>query len=116
MHLDHPLSTLVDKCQTICVPECCGLDAYDFSPIHIASFLILWRGDVDEAELSKLREQIQSLRNDYGLEGKVACGVQIEQLNQSLLGAEVDRLADTLLRNIDAAIEIIAQCRPSKLR
>ena len=107
MKLEHPLAGLVDRCQTICVSECCGIDAFDFSPIHVASFLILWRGDVEQSELSKLRQQIHCLRSDFGSSGRLSCGATIEGVNQSMTGADVDEFAHTLLASIDSALEII---------
>jgi hypothetical protein len=116
MKLEHPFAGLIDRCQTICVPECCGVDAYDFSPIHIASFLIMWRGDVDQSELSKLRQQIVSLREDFGLKGRIGCGVSIEGMNQSMTGTDVDEFANMLLANIDSALEIVTRQGLSNVR
>ena len=108
MKLEHPLVGLVDRCQTICVPDCCGIDAYDFSPIHVASFLIMWRGDVDQSELSKLRQQLCSLRDDFGTCGHRGCGVSIDGMNQSMTGTDVEEFTSRLLTHIDSALEIIA--------
>ncbi len=116
MKLEHPLAGLIDRCQTICVRECCGVDAYDFSPIHIASFLIMWRGEVDQSELSKLRQQIVALREDFGASGRLGCGVTIEGMNQSMTGADVDEFASTLLANIDYALEIVARQAAGNVR
>lgn len=33
------LQHLVDRCEKVCDARCCGIDAYDFSPLHVASFL-----------------------------------------------------------------------------
>lgn len=109
MNLEHPLASLINHCQTICVSECCGIDAYDFSPIHVASFLILWRGDIDPTELSKLREQIHSLRDNFGQNGCLGSGVSIKKMNHSMTGAEVDAFASQLLAAIESALEIIAK-------
>lgn len=114
MKLVHPLAGLVDRGQTICVPECCGIDAYDFSPIHVASFLVMWRGDVDQSELSKLRQQIESLRDDFGSNGRLGNSVSIEGMNLSMTGTEVDAFASELSASIESALKIIATQARSK--
>jgi hypothetical protein len=47
MKLEQPLAGLFARCQTLCVAQCCGIDAYDLSLIHIASFRLLYRGAPD---------------------------------------------------------------------
>lgn len=108
MKLEHPLAGLIHRCETICEAACCGIGAYDFSPIHIASYLILWVGKVDQSAVAKVREQVLSLRDNFGANGLLACGVTIDQMNQKMTGAEVDAFASMLLSRVDAALELIA--------
>ena len=61
MKLEPPLANLVARCQTMCVAECCGVDAYDFSPVHIASYITMYRGQPDASEIRTLRGQIDAL-------------------------------------------------------
>lgn len=76
----------------------------------------MWRGVIDESELQKLREQINSFRQDYGSDGRIESGVTVEQMNQSFLSAEVDDFSEKLLRNIDVALEIVTQLPSTKIR
>src|SRR4051794_17621036 len=107
MKLDPPLANLIDRCQTICTPECCGVAAYDFSPIHIASFLTMWRGLPDEAEISIIRNQIQALQANYGISGVNASGTTIEVMNQVFSGEEIVTLGEELLANMEIAIRLV---------
>lgn len=31
--IEHPLLGLINSCEMICVRDCCGIDAFDFSPV-----------------------------------------------------------------------------------
>ena len=114
MKLDPPLANLIDRCQTVCVAECCGIDAYDFSPIHIASFLIMWRGKPDTSEIHKLRGQIEALRENYGSTGASGNGLIIEEMNQSLTPEQVDAMANELLANMEVALNLIEVSEKSR--
>lgn len=35
------LENLIDSCETRCMVDCCGLDAFNFSPLNIAHFFTL---------------------------------------------------------------------------
>ena len=107
MKLEAPLMNLVTRCQTVCVPDCCGIDAYDFSPVHIASYLIMYRGDIDEKEVSDLKSQLLELKSNYGENGSSACGVTIEKMNHGFSGDEIESLVNGILANIDVAIELV---------
>ena len=109
MRLEPPLKSLFDRCMTFCVAECCGIDAYDFSPIHIASYLLMHRGAPDVQEIAMLREQLAALKGDYGPTGAVAQGVSLDDANQGLTASEVAELVDEISANLEIAVETIAE-------
>lgn len=47
INLDCPLLGLIKHCETLCEAACCGVDAFDFSSIHFASFLTRYTGKID---------------------------------------------------------------------
>ncbi|MDR2219641.1 MAG: DUF6331 family protein [Methylobacillus sp.] len=114
MKLEPPLANLIDRCQTVCVAECCGIDAYDFSPVHIASSLMMWRGKPDTLEVQKLRGQIEALRENYGSTGASGRGVIIHEMNQSFTPEQVDTMADELLANLEVALNLIELSEKSR--
>ena len=114
MKLQYPLAGLSARCQTLCVAECCGIDAYDFSPIHIASFLLMYRGAVDAAEVSLLRDQLAALKVNYGFRGASAAGATLDDLNQDFSGEEIDALVETISANLDVALTLTAAIESSK--
>jgi hypothetical protein len=109
MKLEPPLSNLVARCQTICVAECCGIDAYDFSPIQIASYLTMVRGSTDASEIRVIRGQIEALRANYGTGAASGHGATFDDLNQGFTAEQIDGLAHELLTNLDVALRLIQQ-------
>lgn len=107
MKLEPPLANLIARCQTICVAECCGVDAYDFSPVQIASYLTMYRGKPDESEVQTLRDQIAALRANYGVVGASGRGATFEEMNQGFSAEQVEGLANELLANLDVALSLI---------
>lgn len=56
------LSGLIRACQKMCVADCCGVDAFDFSPLHVASYLAAWTGAISEPDMAAIHEEIEQLR------------------------------------------------------
>lgn len=107
MKLEPPLANLIAHCQTMCVAECCGVDAYDFSPLHIASYLTMYRGEPDASEIHTLRRQIDAIRENYGVSGASGGGVTIEGMNQCFTAEQIEALASELSANLDVALELV---------
>jgi hypothetical protein len=108
MRLEPPLSNLFARCMTLCVTECCGIGAYDIHPIHIASFLLPYRGAPDAAEVRQLREQLTSLQANYGVAGASSRGVTLEELNQTFSDRELDDLVDRVRTALEEALRLIS--------
>ena len=116
MKIEPPLANLITRCQTICVAECCGLDAYDFSPIQIASYLTMYRGKVDYSEVEKLGSQLGALRANYGVGGASGSGVTVEEMNQIFSAEEIEGLAREMLANLDVALSLIEESETRRFR
>jgi Family of unknown function (DUF6331) len=108
MKLEHPLSELFRRCMTLCVAECCGIDAYDLHPVHIASFLIMYQGATDAREVEELRSQLATLKTNYGSTGASQRGATFEELNQKFSGEEVDALVDLIESNLEVALQLLS--------
>ena len=107
MKLEPPLLNLVNRCLTICEPECCGVDAYDFSPIHIASYLTMYRGEIDNKDVTDVKNQLETLKTNYGSSGISSHGVTIDEMDQCYSGEQIDVLVDEILVNLNIAIELV---------
>ena len=107
MSLPSPLTDLIRYCEKLCVKECCGIEAFDFSPIHMASWLQHSRGESTEETLGKLREQLDDFRIRFG-SGSNSDGYESEdgEMNQCFSPEQVDQLATQLATNLKYAVEL----------
>lgn len=116
MKLDPPLSNLVARCQTICAAECCGLSAYDFSPIQIASYLTMMRGVADKKEVRAIEDQLSSLSANYGVHGAGGQGVTIEEMNQVFSGSDLDCWVAEIRANLTVALTLAAESEARRFK
>lgn len=116
MKLEPPLANLIARCQTICTADCCGVHAYDFSPVQIASYLTMYRGQPDASEIRTLRGQISALKANYGLEGASDRGATCEEMNQRFTAEQIERLTDELLASLDVALSLIEKSEELRYR
>ena len=109
MKLEYPLLGMIQNCATLCEPECCGIDAYDFSPFHIASFLVRYTGEIDQRDLEKIRSQLSILDANYGVNGASQKGCTIDEMNQKFSGQATSELVSDISISLDRACHLIAQ-------
>ena len=105
---------LVNRCQTLCEVECCGISSFDFSPVHIASYLIMWESKPRASDLKKLRVQLAQLKHNHGHNGAISNGVTITDLNQKFSGDEIDILVDEISYNLNLALQICEQAQKER--
>ncbi len=107
MKLEHPLSGLIEACKTLCVPECCGVDAYDFSPINIACYLTRYVGTFNKREMHVLISQLEILRSSYGEDSSFEENrLLIEEMNNFFTKADVELLVQEILENIQISEQL----------
>lgn len=107
MRIEPPLSNLLERCMTLCVAECCGIDAYDIHPIHVASYLLLYTGAPDLRDVERVRAQLDALQANYGSAGASGRGATFEQLNQGFSGPEIDAFVDRVKSALDGALSLL---------
>ncbi len=110
MALPSPLSNLISSCEKLCVKECCGIEAFDFSPVHIASWLHASRGEPAESTIDQISEQLDDLRIRYG-SGSSTEGYESDEneMNQVFSPEQVDQLVNQVSTNLKHAIELNQQ-------
>jgi hypothetical protein len=103
------LKYLVQHCETSCVAGCCGIDAYDFAPLHVASYLAATRGEISdadvaewEAELSKLEAVVSELSPN---ESGYICSVA--DMNQWFRRADFDYFIAELRLGIQVSPQLL---------
>ncbi len=104
------LRYLVGRCETRCVSQCCGLRAYDFSPLNIA-YYFTDQGEVEmhseavkrvEEDILKLCQEAKLL--DPNMDGEL---IAIDQFNTHCTASEIIKFTDEILYNIRVAEQVI---------
>lgn len=116
MKSEPPLAHLIARCLTVCEPSCCGLDAFDFSPVNIAYSLTVSRGAIDAEELAQLRKQLVVLKQRYGVQSPRQSGVTIEYMNENFSAQAIDSLADEISHNLNVAIQLVEQAEVKRFK
>ena len=111
MHIE----ALANYCATLCEIECCGLDACDFSPVHIASYCLSRDPRHPSRVALEIIEQVETLRSNYGSSGASARGTTINEINERMTGRRVDVFAEALARQTELA-QAILTAEPSDNR
>jgi hypothetical protein len=55
------LASLIRACEKVCVVDCCGLDAFDFSPLHAASHLSAFTGVISDDDIAAIDSEVNQL-------------------------------------------------------
>jgi len=85
--------------------DCCGLQAFDFSPIRIAAFIELQ--EVIQPVIGILGEQLMLFKQECGSEADHGGGSNSQGLfGRALTGNEVDSLVAELVYNLGRALDL----------
>jgi nitroreductase len=107
MSLPAPLSYLVSYCENLCVKECCGIEAFDFSPVHIASWLHQSRGEPTTKTVADINEQLNAFRDQFGSASNTDGYESSEdEMNQIFSPEQVDQLVEQIATNLKHAIAL----------
>jgi hypothetical protein len=52
------LNGLVRYCEKVCVAGCCGIDAFDFSPLHVASYISGTTGCISADDIAEWEQEL----------------------------------------------------------
>ena len=55
------LASLITACETYCVHDCCGIDAFHFSPLHVAAYMSAHSGEIEVHRTQEVIEQLAAL-------------------------------------------------------
>ncbi|RWR09174.1 DUF6331 family protein [Paenirhodobacter populi] len=106
--LDYPLLGLIKHCETLCEAACCGVDAFDFSPIHIASSLIRYTGKIESEEVDKVLSQLRNLDVEAERLTRDGGTTSIEVMNQVFNGPALFALSATIRDSLTKAVQLVA--------
>jgi hypothetical protein len=104
------LGHLIKYCEKSCVAECCGVDAFDLSPLHVASFISASTGAIDARELSTWLALIDELDANFRAippsdPAELAC--MVTPMNQLFTEEAVRALIAELRSSVTAAPQVL---------
>ena len=108
MKLDYPLLGLIKHCETVCEAACCGRDAFDFSPIHMASFLLRYNCGIDADQIEQIKSQLRNLKRESIDAIKNDKAITIAEMNQIFTGEQLAELCSELSDNLLLVPEIVS--------
>ncbi len=100
------LESLVAACGTLCVPQCCGMEAFDFSPIHAASHLARYTGSVAASDVNAITKELDSVLETAARNQQPGMVFSIESMNQILTLSELEELIARIKRSVHLAIDV----------
>lgn len=89
--LGSTLLRVIRRCETVCESACCGLEAFDFHPIHVASAIVAMAERDRDESLALAEEELQAFEAQ-GLQhplDEFGCVGWCERLNTSFTPAEL---------------------------
>jgi hypothetical protein len=115
------LARLISACDVDCGADCCGLDAFDFSPLHVAVFLSRMSGRIETREATELHGQLDALLDETRTLAPNELGhvCHIEGTNQYLTADGVATLVEeirTAIRHAPDVLELSNRLRAKPTR
>lgn len=107
--LGSKLYALVQACETYCVAGCCGIDAFDFSPLNIACHLSAYIGRILQNEVGEIEQEIETMLKEASLLGSDDNGFicSIEHMNQFFTVDQLKSFAEELKNNLRLSPQIL---------
>ena len=109
---DH-LTSLINACPKICTVECCGIKAFDFSPLHIASFLAGVSGGITPKSITLLTTELHRLIKKVKLlregPGGIVCYTRL--MNENFTKESFEKFASELENAIRLSSQVEAFVR-----
>jgi len=107
---------LVRKCETVCEHECCGVYAYDFSPINIACYLMEHTVKAREAEVALIKDKLNNLISESSQLSEAATEISIEEINQKFTPEEILIFASEIKHNLEIAGLLIEESEAKRFK
>ena len=100
---------LVDACQVVCVPDCCGIGAYAFSPLYTAAYLTRFTGVVSKDDVQAISDELDALLEKASSlspnsEGFVC---SISGMNQYFTATSLREFAEDIRRSMSLAPKVV---------
>jgi Family of unknown function (DUF6331) len=111
LEIPERLNHLIQYCEKLCVAQCCGIDAFDFSPLHIASFVSGSGCAIDDSVLVEWNALIDEFERSYRMLQPLPLGYLVcvtMPMNQLFTAEAFEALIAELRISLATAPEVLA--------
>lgn len=110
IQLSPDLQSLFAACETVCVAGCCGIDAFDFSPLRIAAYLTHSNTMISDTDIRQLEDELDSLLSQTESLEPDASGFicTIDGTNQLFTRETITELVRMIQRHVRLAPRVVA--------
>ncbi len=100
---------LVDACQVVCVPDCCGIGAYYFSPLYTAAYLSRYTGTVSKDDVQTISDELDALVAEASSLSPNSDGLvcSISGMNQYFTADSIREFVDDIKRSMSLAPKVV---------
>lgn len=63
-HPPQRIAHLFAACEKACVKDCCGIGAFDFSPLNVASYIAAYKGDVSASDIADWHAELERFESE----------------------------------------------------
>ena len=117
MPFSEPLRRLINECEKLCVKECCGIEAFDFSPVQIAAWLDQIKDRPTSQAVSEIETGLDDFRIEHGPGGSNEGYESPEdEMNQIFSAEQVVSLTDQIQTNLKAGVELLKRSQVASWR
>lgn len=104
------LAALLAACEVCCEHECCGIEAFNFSPLYVAAHLYRWTDSINGRQVEQILKQLQSLVHEASSSPANESGFvcSIAGTNQFFSLESIELLATRIRSSIELAPRVYA--------
>jgi len=108
LKVSEKLQSLIKACEKGCDAECCGICAFNFTAVHVASFLSTYTGAVRDSDVAEWNAEIDKMESSFNDLATVGDGLVcvIPSIQQSFTAEAVTALILELRASVAASKEV----------
>lgn len=121
IEVPHMLGLLIKQCETKCAAECCGISAFNFSPLNIAFFFTvneLKPECVTKEDVARVKREVKRLKSNSVNHTSVS-GTDfgfLKPLRSSVNKQEFAAMCEEIEHNIDIARELVLEMQKKRYK
>jgi hypothetical protein len=121
LEIPNMLSLLIEQCETRCVAQCCGLEAFNFSPLNIAFFFTvneLKPECISKENVIRVKKELKNLqKNSLTLtEDKHGDIGFLKAIKRPISRQQLKYLCEEIEHNIDVARNLVLDMQTKRYK